>query len=261
MTVLGAIFLPTQPPEKLRATAEAADAAGLDELWLWEDCFEQGGIASAATALTATRRLRVGIGVLPVPLRNPALAAMEIASLHRLFPGRVEIGVGHGVQDWMGQVGARAESPLTLLREYLTALRALLSGETVNCDGRYVRLRDVTLHWPPTDRARLHVAAVGPKTVAAAGELGDGLVLTGATELADLRAARAMFDAARPQGAEPGRITLYVATSGAAEAIASQAGTSAAAGADAVILFPADEDEDPERYVRFVAEEVRPLLG
>ena len=61
---------------------------------------------------------RVGIGLMPAPLRNVATAAMEIATLERLFPGRFVPVVGHGVQDWMGQIGARAESPLTLLREY-----------------------------------------------------------------------------------------------------------------------------------------------
>src|SRR3712207_6924974 len=47
----------------------------------------------------------------PVPLRNVALTAMELATLGRLFPGRIRGGVGHGVQEWMAQVGARVESP------------------------------------------------------------------------------------------------------------------------------------------------------
>ena len=47
----------------------------------------------------------MGIGLLPVPLRNVALTAMELATLERLFPGRLAPGIGHGVLDWMGQVG------------------------------------------------------------------------------------------------------------------------------------------------------------
>ena len=112
MTVLGAIALPQLPPERLRGLVEDADAAGLEELWLWEDCFLTGGVAAASAALAWSRRLRVGVGLLPVPLRNVALTAMELATLHRLFPGRAIIGVGHGVQDLMGQVGARVPSPL-----------------------------------------------------------------------------------------------------------------------------------------------------
>src|SRR6266567_2240716 len=111
MTALGTVFLPQLPPERLRGVARAADDAGLEELWVWEDCFSESGIASAAAALAWTGRLRVGVGLLPVPLRNVALAAMELATLDRLFPQRLSIGVGHGVQEWMAQAGARVESP------------------------------------------------------------------------------------------------------------------------------------------------------
>jgi len=149
VTTFGATCIPQVPPERLREVARAAEDEGLDELWLWEDCFWGGGVATAAAVLAWTARLRVGIGVLPVPLRNVALTAMETATLHRLFPGRLTVGVGHGVQDWMGQVGARPESPVTLLREYIEALRALLRGEQVTTHGRYVHLDDVQLGWPP----------------------------------------------------------------------------------------------------------------
>ena len=135
MTTLGVVFRPQLPPERLRALAQLADAAGIEELWLWEDCFREGGISAAAAALAWTERVRVGVGLLPVPLRNVALTAMEAATLHRLFPGRAILGLGHGVQDWMGQVGARVASPLTLLREYLPALRALLDGQRVTSRG------------------------------------------------------------------------------------------------------------------------------
>lgn len=69
MTRMGVIFPPDQPPERLRAVAQAADRSGLDQLWLWEDCFKESGIATAAAALAWTDRLTVGIGLLPVPLR------------------------------------------------------------------------------------------------------------------------------------------------------------------------------------------------
>src|SRR5919109_4769553 len=134
MTGLGAVFRPQLAPERLRSVARLADETGLEELWLWEDCFREGGLSTAAAALAWTGRVRIGVGLLPVPLRNAALTAMEIATLHRMFPGRVQVGVGHGVLDWMAQVGARADSPMTLLREYVVALRGLLAGETVTSD-------------------------------------------------------------------------------------------------------------------------------
>jgi alkanesulfonate monooxygenase SsuD/methylene tetrahydromethanopterin reductase-like flavin-dependent oxidoreductase (luciferase family) len=118
VVTLSAIFTPDQPPEQILPVAAAA---GLAQLWVWEDCFSESGIATATAMLAATSRLTVGIGLLPVPPRNVAPTAMEIATLARLFPGRLTAGIGHGVLDWMGQVGARVESPLTLLREYAAA--------------------------------------------------------------------------------------------------------------------------------------------
>ncbi|MBT2365491.1 LLM class flavin-dependent oxidoreductase [Streptomyces sp. ISL-10] len=171
-TALGAVFRPQLPPERLPAMARAADAAGLEELWLWEDCFPESGIATAAAALAWTERLRVGVGLLPVPLRNVALTSMKAATLLRLFSGRVTPALGHGVQDWMGQVGARVESPLTLLREHLAGMRALLGGERMTVEGRYVRLDGVALDWPPTAAPPVLADALGPKSLRAVGRSG-----------------------------------------------------------------------------------------
>lgn len=196
MTSLGLIFPPDQPPERLEQVARAADGGGIEELWLWEDCFAESGMATAAAVLAWTERLRVGVGLFPVPLRNVALTAMEIATLARMFPDRLLPGIGHGVLSWMGQVGARAASPLTLLREYGTALRRLLDGEEVTTEGRYVHLDAVQLRWPPPS-VPLLVGAEGPKTLALAGEIGDGIILTGSTPIASVREAIAIAQAAR----------------------------------------------------------------
>jgi alkanesulfonate monooxygenase SsuD/methylene tetrahydromethanopterin reductase-like flavin-dependent oxidoreductase (luciferase family) len=283
MTTVGAVFLPQLPPERLRSVAEAADAAGLDELWLWEDCFRESGIAAAAAALAWTSRLSVGVGLLPVPLRNVAITAMELATLHRLFPGRPIIGVGHGVQDWMGQVGARVGSPLTLLREHLDALRELLAGGTVTTTGRYVQLAGVALDWPPPQPPPVLAGAEGPKTLRLTGAHADGTILVGGTTPDQLRRHREVIEEGRAEAGRSGphRITVYVAAATGAGAPArieaeaarwgwpsttdrvavGDAGTAAGevarwveAGADAVVLQPTPDDPDPEGFVTFAAE-------
>jgi alkanesulfonate monooxygenase SsuD/methylene tetrahydromethanopterin reductase-like flavin-dependent oxidoreductase (luciferase family) len=200
VTTLGAVFVPQFPPERLRGVARAADEAGLEELWLWEDCFKESGIAAAAAALAWTERLRVGVGLLPVPLRNVALTAMELATMHRLFPDRFSVAVGHGVQGWMEQVGARVESPMTLLREYVSALRALLGGETVTVSGRYVRLDRVALDWPPPSAPAILAGAVGPRSLRLSGEVADGTVLVSSTTPDGVREARALVNEGRAAG-------------------------------------------------------------
>jgi 5,10-methylenetetrahydromethanopterin reductase len=175
---LGLVLPPDQAPERFLDVARAADGAGVGELWLWEDCFGQSGTSTAAAVLAATQRIRVGIGLLPVPLRNVALTAMEIATIARMFPGRLMPGIGHGVLDWMAQAGVREASPLTLLTEHATALRTLLAGDELSVEGRYVHLDRVQLRWPPEEAPPLLIGGAKPKTLALAGELGDGVLLT-----------------------------------------------------------------------------------
>jgi alkanesulfonate monooxygenase SsuD/methylene tetrahydromethanopterin reductase-like flavin-dependent oxidoreductase (luciferase family) len=268
--------------------ARAADDAGLEELWLWEDCFFESGIASAAAALARTQGLRVGVGLLPVPLRNVALAAMEAATLHRLFPGRAVLGVGHGIQDWMGQAGARVDSPMTLLREYLAAMRALLRGERVTTDGRYVKLDNVALEWPPPTMPGIFVGASGPRSLRLSGEAADGTILDGSFSADAVRRARGLIDEGRAAAGRTDHHELIVylkAATGPDEAerlqaelerwgdapdrgVAGDAGAFAKAverlvdaGTDTVVLQPTADEPDPEGFVRFVAEQVRPLVA
>ena len=263
MTKLGAIFLPYLPPEELKAVAVAADRSGLDQLWLWEDCFRESGIAPAAAALAWTERLEIGIGLMPVPLRNVALAAMEIATIERMFPGRFLPGIGHGVLDWMGQVGVRAESPMTLLREYTTALRELLHGATVTTDGRYVHLDAVALDWPTSPPPPLFVGAIGPKTIAAAASLSDGVIFTGDTTLEQVRAgvAAAREAAAGADRAAP-EIVVFVTVEGqpSAAEVADRVAAFVDAGATQVALQPGEGTVPTEEFVSFAGEQVRPLV-
>lgn len=289
---LGVVLVPTLPPEALRPLAAAADEH-LDELWVWEDCFKQSSIAAAAAALAWTDRVRVGIGLAPVPLRNVALLAMELATLHRLFPGRLLPGIGHGVQDWMGQVGARAGSPLTLLRECAEALRLLLDGHEVTVSGRYVTLDRVALDWPPEPGTPLLVGGTGPRTLELAGRVGDGILIGSVVSHAELAesvaSARTGWLEGRGADGRPLPVVthLLAATGPGAEqrlanelrrwdrtdgapgrGVAGDAATvadavrrQAAAGATSVVFQPTQDEPDLEGFVEFVGRDVRRALG
>ena len=131
-----------------------------------EDCFYTSAPSLAATALARTERLTVGIGILPAVARNPAVTAMELATLAELAPGRLIAGIGHGVQLWMEQMGARTPSPLTTLQEVLTVVRSLLAGERLTVDGVEVTMRDVALQPPPTDAPPVLAGVHGPEIYA-----------------------------------------------------------------------------------------------
>lgn len=272
---VGVVFRPQLPPERLRRFVEAAEAAGLDDVWLWEDCFLEGGLSSAAAALAWTSSLRLGLGLMPVPFRNAALAAMEIATLARLFPGRFVPAAGHGVTPWMNQVGAGVASPMTLLREWVTAARGLLNAETVTVNGAYVRLDQVALDWPPAVVPPVLLGARGPKTLALAGEVADGLVIDAGLSPDGVRAAVATAAAVRrhevvvylPCGAGDGarqrleaRLDQARASGPARVAVGSPGKVAeavrafAVAGATTVVLQPDGEDPDVESTLRLAAD-------
>jgi len=286
---VGCVYRPQYPPEKLAAAARAADAAGLTEMWLWEDCFASGGISAAAIALANSTRMSVGVGVLPAPMRNVALTAMEIATLERAYPGRVRIGLGHGVQDWMAQIGAAVSSPMTYLREYLTCLSALLRGDTVTFTGRYVSLSNVCLEWPPNPGIELLHGATGPKTLQLSGELATGTIITGGTTPAALRNAVRHINAGRERGTvtAPHSVVAYVICTngpdahgaalaelkhwgldpaqpvtacGTAADIAHTVQAWVQAGADTIVLQPT-ADTDIGSFAAFIGNEVQPLLN
>ena len=106
-----------------------------------------------------------------------SVMAMEAATLARLHPGRLHLGLGHGVDEWMRQIGAKPASQLALLEELVIAVRVLLAGEAVSAEGRYVRLRGVQLGHPPRTVPPVSVGVRGPKGLELAGRVADGTVI------------------------------------------------------------------------------------
>ena len=167
-----------RPPDDLPERAARAEELGIREIWLAEDCFLVGGVASAAAALSATDSLRVGLGILPAVTRNPSTTAMELATLERLFPGRVIGGIGHGVSAWMAQIGATPRSALEALETTIDAVRRLLRGETVTVSSGHWRLDEVTLAYPPSAAPPVYAGVRGPRSVAVSGRTADGTLLS-----------------------------------------------------------------------------------
>lgn len=267
-------FTPTPelPTRRFLEVAQAAEAAGLDEVWLWEDVYRQSATTQAATMLAATEHLRIGLGVLPVPLRNVVLTAMELSTLVETFPGRLVPGIGHGVQSWMEEIGARAASPLTQLREQADAVRALLRGETFTSVGRYVELDNARLVWPPASPPPLYVAGHGPRTLRLVGEVADGVILELGVQPDDVRRKlRAVAEGRAAAGRSgPFGVCAYVGVSAAlrsagAEATAAHLRQWADAGVTTIAVVPVAADgspdmTDPAAVASWLGTEVRSLL-
>jgi alkanesulfonate monooxygenase SsuD/methylene tetrahydromethanopterin reductase-like flavin-dependent oxidoreductase (luciferase family) len=157
-----------------------AESLGYDSVWvtdsqlLFSDCY-----AVLALAARQTTRLRLGPGTAICGTRIPPVHVAAMATLNRLAPGRVHLGIGTG-NTAMRSMGQR---PMTIAdyREYLRVLVALLHGETVDYTFRGITrpvamLMHETRYMNLEPRIPVYVSGFGPRAMELAGEFGDGLV-------------------------------------------------------------------------------------
>jgi F420-dependent oxidoreductase-like protein len=170
-------------PHDVAGLAKLAEDVGLESVWVSETWGSDATILAAWIA-AHTSRITIGTGVLQMPARTPAAAAMAAATLDHLSGGRLRLGLGvSGPQVVEGWHGVPFASPLTRTREYVTLVRAALAREAplaLNGDvytlpvpegpGRSLKL-NVT---PLRADIPIYLAAMGPKNVALAAEIADG---------------------------------------------------------------------------------------
>jgi 5,10-methylenetetrahydromethanopterin reductase len=156
-----------------------AERLGYRRAWLYDSPAITSDVWMAlALAAQRTSTIGLGPGVLVPSLRHPMTNAAAIAGLAAIAPGRVAVAVGSG---FTGRyiLGKR---PLkwTFVEEYVTALRALLRGETVQWEGASIRMlhTDGFLADRPVD-VEVLIGADGPKGTAVAERIGDGVFAAG----------------------------------------------------------------------------------
>jgi 5,10-methylenetetrahydromethanopterin reductase len=157
-----------------------AERLGYHRAW----CYDSPALytdvwVSLALGAVRTSTIGLGPGVLVPNLRHVMSNAAAIATLVDLAPGRVTVAVGSGF------TGARClgQKPMRWrdVTVYIEALRALLRGEEVAWDGSVVRMMHPVGFAPSRPiEVPVLVAASGPKGVAAARAVGDGVFFGGA---------------------------------------------------------------------------------
>jgi 5,10-methylenetetrahydromethanopterin reductase len=175
---IGLVLGSALEPERITQAAQLGEQHGFSELWFAEDYFFTGGISGATAALAATQRIPVGLGIVSAMVRHPSVLAMELATMSRMYPGRVMPGIGLGVPYWLGQMGLYPKSQLTAMRECITSVRGLLAGEELTRDGDYFDFDQVKLAHPPSEALPLSMGVIGPKMLELSGEIADGTVVS-----------------------------------------------------------------------------------
>ncbi len=172
--------LMTLGPDLAVDTARLAESCGYRSFWTAEtvgpEAFSLLGAGGAAAPT-----LDLGTGVLALQLRTPMVVAMAGATLQALQPDReVLLGVGISspvvTERWHG--AAYGDRPIGQVREYVTLLRACLSGERVDFAGDFYQVKGFRLGVRLGERRpRIVVGALNPRMLRLAGELADGVLL------------------------------------------------------------------------------------
>jgi alkanesulfonate monooxygenase SsuD/methylene tetrahydromethanopterin reductase-like flavin-dependent oxidoreductase (luciferase family) len=125
----------------------------------------------------ATEKIRLGTGVLPIYSRTAVAAAQSIATVDEMSGGRAILGIGVShrvtVEGWYGQ---ELERPVSDMREYVEIVRAILQGEDPPPGDRF-RSSFQFMGYQPRPGIPIYIAALSPRMLRLAGELGDGVVL------------------------------------------------------------------------------------
>jgi limonene 1,2-monooxygenase len=164
---------------------EHLDRLGFDEAWIgehhsagWEIIADPAVFIAAAAE--RTRHIRLGTGVVSLPYHHPLMVADRMLMLDHLTRGRAMLGVGPGaLTSDAYMMGIEPTTQRPRMEEALTAILALLRGETVNMETDWFVLREARLQLAPYTLPHLPVAAAAsfsPAGPMAAGHHGIGLL-------------------------------------------------------------------------------------
>jgi len=159
--------------------AKLAEDLGYARLWVYDSPALYADVwITLARAAEATQRIGLGTGVMVPHLRHVLVTASAVATLEELAPGRTTLAVGTGFTARM-TFGQRP-LPWDRVADYVRALRGLLRGETVEYEGHMLRMMHPEETAPPRPiDVPILIGANGPKGLAVARELGDGVMSVG----------------------------------------------------------------------------------
>jgi len=178
-------------PRELVEYAVRAEEVGLDSVVVSDHFLpwrHNGGHAPFALAWMAavgerTSRVTIGTSVLTPTFRyNPAVIAQAFATMALLYNDRMMLGVGTGENLNEVAVSGREwpefKERYARLREAITLMRQLWTGEEVSFDGEYYKLVDAVIYDRPEKPVPIYIAAGGPQMAKYAGRVADGMICT-----------------------------------------------------------------------------------
>ncbi len=171
-----AVTLPAGPSiEQTIKRLKWAEDNGYPDAW-FSDSGAPDSLTQVAAVAHHTNSIRIGVAVTPVYTRTPAVLAATANVLEQLLPGRFIMGLGSSSQTIMGAWnGIALDKPMTRVKDTALMVRSMLKGEKSDFDLTTLKsrgYRQAPLENPPP----LYLAALQPKMIEMAAEIGDGVI-------------------------------------------------------------------------------------
>ncbi len=161
-----------------------AEDFGFDSVWPAEHHFSEYGycatpVVTLAYVAARTKRLRLGTGVVVLPLNHPIRVAEDFAMLDLMSDGRVELGLGRGYQphEFKGYRVDPAQSR-QIFHEGVEVLVNAWTQDRFSYDGTFYQVHDLSVRPKPLQQPHppLWMAALSPETFALCGRYGFNLL-------------------------------------------------------------------------------------
>jgi len=165
--------------KEVLSCAKMADSTqNIDSLWVPES-WGRESFATLGAMSQVTNRPRLGTSIISIYSRTPATVAMAATTLDALSSSRTIIGLGAStdaiVENWHG---VKFEKPVERMKEFVECVRLMTTGEKVNYQGKFFRVKNFRLmEQPSRKKMPIFMAAVNKKMISLASELADGVLL------------------------------------------------------------------------------------
>src|SRR3954468_8128473 len=193
----GMTVMPDPPYQRFIELIQLAEQQGFEYAWTYDShVLWQESMPTLALAAQATERIKLGHMVTNPGTREPTVLASACATLQDISTGRMVMGIGRGdsARRYIGQEPV----PVGRFEEALRMIKPFMNGEKVTWNDT-----ELELGWARRDlpEIEMHVAGYGPRVLAIAGRLGDGVII----QLADPDIIRWTMGTARRAAEEAGR--------------------------------------------------------
>jgi probable F420-dependent oxidoreductase len=193
----GVTVLPDPPYQRLIGLIQLAEQQGFEYGWTYDShVLWQESTPTLALAAAATERIRLGHMVTNPGTREPTVLASAYATLHDISDGRMAMAIGRG--DSARRYINQQPVPVRRFEEALRMIKPFMNGDKVEWNDTELELTWVRPDLPPIE---MYVAGYGPRALAVAGRVGDGVVI----QLADPDIIQWIMDTARQAAEEAGR--------------------------------------------------------